>query len=105
MEPQTTPTPRPRKPRSDRPILVSVALFLAGAIFVYVLLRSARGPDLQQLVSDRVALTFLMLGIGILVLALAFVLLRSLVKLLVERRRDVLGSRFRTKLVVSFLIL
>ena len=105
MEPQPTPNVPGRKPRSDRPILVRVVLFLTGAIFVYALLRWARGPDLQQLVSDRVALTFLMLGIGILVLTLAFVLLRNLVKLLVERRRDVLGSRFRTKLVVSFLIL
>ncbi len=39
----------------------------------------------------------------LLILILLFILFRDLVKLVLERRRKVLGSRFRTKLVLAFL--
>ncbi|PYT05780.1 MAG: hypothetical protein DMF49_13095 [Acidobacteria bacterium] len=88
-----------------RPILLVGTLLLAGVVAAFVVARWVNGGELRQLVSDRVGMTFLMIVIGLLLLALVYVLLRNLVKLLVERRREVLGSRFRTKLVVSFLIL
>jgi two-component system nitrogen regulation sensor histidine kinase NtrY len=94
-----------KKLSSDRMILIAGAVFLASAVVVYAFIRWAKGSQLQQLVTDRVLLAFMMLAVGVLVLALVFVLLRNLVKLLVEWRREVLGSRFRTKLVFSFLIL
>ena len=40
-----------------------------------------------------------------LITILIFVLLRNLVRLLLERHRGILGSRFRTKLVLSYLVL
>ena len=84
------------------PALIAVAVLLAAAAVVTMWLR---GEEIRRLVNDRVLLTIVMAIVGVLGLALVFVLLRNLVKLLVERRRDVLGSRFRTKLVVSFLVL
>lgn len=39
----------------------------------------------------------------LLILVLLFIIFRDLVKLVLERRRKVLGSRFRTKLVLAFL--
>ena len=39
----------------------------------------------------------------LLILVLLFILFRDLVKLVLERRKKVLGSRFRTKLVLAFL--
>ena len=40
-----------------------------------------------------------------LITILLFVILRNLVRLLIERHRGMLGSRFRTKLVLSYLVL
>src|SRR5204863_3889675 len=42
---------------------------------------------------------------AVLVLTLLILLMRNLIKALVERRRGILGSRFRTKLVFSLLLL
>jgi two-component system, NtrC family, nitrogen regulation sensor histidine kinase NtrY len=39
----------------------------------------------------------------ILLLALALLVLRNLIKLYYERRGQIIGSRFRTKLVIAFL--
>ena len=51
-------------------------------------------------------LVFALININaLLLLLLIFLVLRNLVKLMVERRRGVLGSRLRTKLVLAFVLL
>jgi two-component system nitrogen regulation sensor histidine kinase NtrY len=57
-------------------------------------------PDLNQLL-----LPALSLALVVLALALAGVLIRNLVRLIVDRKRGILGSRLRTKLVFFFLAL
>ncbi len=56
-------------------------------------------------VDDQVLLPALSLVFVVLTLGLAGVLIRNLVKLILERRRGILGSKLRIKLVFSFLAL
>jgi two-component system nitrogen regulation sensor histidine kinase NtrY len=88
--------------RSDRLIPLTIGLFLGAAVAVYYVLEHAESLNLQ-LEADRVLLAGLALVMALVVLGLVAVLIRNLIKLLVERRKGVLGSRFRTKLVFIFL--
>ena len=90
--------------RSDRLIIGAIGLLLLAAGAVYYVLRHANELELN-LETDRIVLGVLAIIMSLLVVALLFLLLRNLIKLLVERRHQVLGSRFRTKLVFIFLIL
>src|SRR5437867_3898593 len=90
--------------RTDRLILIALGLLLAAAGAVYYALRHAQELNLN-VEADRVVLAVLAIVMALLLVALFFLLLRNLIKLLVERRRHVLGSRFRTKLVFIFVAL
>ena len=90
--------------KKDRLILIAVGLLLAAAYVVYYVLRHPESLNLS-IEADRVVLTVLTIIMALLVVGLVFLLLRNLIKLFVERRRQVLGSRFRTKLVFTFLVL
>ena len=90
--------------RSDRFIIAAIGLVLLAAGAVYYVLRHASELKLN-LETDRIVLGVLVIIMSLLVVALLFLLLRNLIKLLVERRHQVLGSRFRTKLVFIFLII
>ena len=92
------------KPRSDKLIIAAIGLVLLAAGAVYYVLGHARELKLN-LETDRIVLGVLVIIMSLLVVALLVLLLRNLIKLLVERRHQVLGSRFRTKLVFIFLIL
>lgn len=94
----------PAKRRSERLLLLGVGLFLAAAAAVYYILQHAQDWNLQ-VETDRILLAVLSIVMALLALSLLFLLLRNLIKLLVERRRNVLGSRFRTKLVFIFLVI
>ena len=62
-----------------------------------------RGRDLPSaLVTNRVLLFVLWYVNVLLILVILFVLLRNIVKLLVERRHRVLGSTFKFKLVATY---
>ncbi|HET9226648.1 MAG TPA: ATP-binding protein [Thermoanaerobaculia bacterium] len=83
--------------------------FLLGGLSVLLLLftllfyLSQRGRDLPAaLVTNRVLLFVLWYVNVILILVVAFVLLRNLIKLLVERRHRILGSNFKFKLVATY---
>jgi two-component system nitrogen regulation sensor histidine kinase NtrY len=82
---------------------IGLSLVLAGALFaVYrALERFVQGPP--EFASDRLLLHLLLIGIVVLVLALLGVLVRNLVRLIVDRKHGILGSRLRTKLVFFFL--
>jgi two-component system nitrogen regulation sensor histidine kinase NtrY len=79
-------------------------MLLAAVWGLYSLLAwlAAKGPDLDL---NQLLLPLLSIIVVILALALLGVLVRNLVKLIVERKRGILGARLRTKLVFFFLAL
>jgi hypothetical protein len=102
---QTVPT-RALKTSNRKPyiILLAIAVFFLLAILVsqtafdLTLLR----PGNNQQIVVFYALSLL---ISLLFVALTFVLARNLLKLFAERRLGVLGSKFRTRMVVGALLL
>jgi nitrogen fixation/metabolism regulation signal transduction histidine kinase len=75
------------------------ALLLFFTTFFYL----SQGRDLPAaLVANRVLLFVLWYVNVILILIVLFVLLRNLIKLLVERRHRILGSTFKFKLVATY---
>src|ERR1700722_15401307 len=102
---QITPTRPPRIfSRKQYIILLAIAVFFLLAILVsqtafdLTLLR----PGNNQQIVVFYALSLL---ISLLFVALTFVLARNLLKLFAERRLGVLGSKFRTRMVVGALLL
>jgi two-component system, NtrC family, nitrogen regulation sensor histidine kinase NtrY len=105
----TAPNPtRPlHEPSSRKKILIPVALglvLLFGILFALTSLDlpSALNPDTNQ---QLLIFASLAVFIFVLFLALTFVLVRNVLKLFAERRLGVLGSKFRTRLVVASLLL
>jgi two-component system nitrogen regulation sensor histidine kinase NtrY len=96
---------RARTPfRNNAPlVLVSLALALGLFLAVEILVRKSRDFSPDFLASVLLyGLTVLNLT---LLLVLVFVLGRNLVRVLLERRRGVLGARFRLRLVLVFLLM
>lgn len=91
--------------RTDRLILFSVVVLLLIFLVGYLVLRRASQFSWPYITNSVVLLSVLFLTNAILVLTLLTLLMRNLIKALVERRRGILGSRFRTKLVFSLLLL
>jgi two-component system nitrogen regulation sensor histidine kinase NtrY len=91
-----------RRHQKDQRAIVgglSVLLLILTAVF-YAL---QRGRDLPAfLVTNRVLLFVLWYANVVLILAILFVLLRNVFKLLVERHHRILGSTFKFKLVATY---
>jgi two-component system nitrogen regulation sensor histidine kinase NtrY len=99
----TTPTVPERRPFRDNPRLI-----LAGIVFLLVSLIAMitladRSTQLNPDFLSEVVLYALSVADATMLLALAFVLARNVVKLAVERRRGLPFSRFRLKLVAALL--
>ena len=76
-------------------------LLLALSLFYYL---TQRGRDLpSELVTNRVLLFVLWYINLTLILAVLFVLARNLFKLVMERHNRILGSRFKTRLVATYI--
>jgi two-component system nitrogen regulation sensor histidine kinase NtrY len=88
--------------RKDPRFIVSVPLvLLAATSLVYYVTQQAKELTPEAL-SNRLLL-FVLWNINLLlIIGILFVLLRGLVKLVLERQRGIIGSRFRTKLVVTY---
>src|SRR5919198_5109680 len=102
---QSLESKRENRPRKSRLVWLAVAI---GLLFFLVLFQvSFRPPEFLQ--PDNPQQTFLLVALSavifLLLIALSFVLLRNLLKLYAERRGGVLGSKFRTKMVVGALML
>ena len=86
----------------DNRILVAIALALGAALaggYAVVL----RMRDLSPIAAtNRVLLFVLFYIVVVLILALLFVLVRSMAKLILESRRGVFGSRFQVRVVASY---
>jgi two-component system, NtrC family, nitrogen regulation sensor histidine kinase NtrY len=102
---QTVPTRAPKTSNRKRAIiLLTVAVFLLLAILVS---QTAFNETMLRPGTNQQTVVFyaLSLLISLLFVALTFVLARNLLKLLAERRLGVLGSKFRTRMVVGALLL
>lgn len=88
--------------RRNRLILASVLALVVGLTAVQVLIQQLRFPT--PIASN--ILIFALVNINIvLLLLLVLLVFRSLFKVYLERRENVLGSRFRVKLAVAFVSL
>ena len=91
--------------RRQNRVLVALYILLLGlAGGAYLLFSRMRALPPEEL-TNRL-LTFLLWWFDLTLIAiLLFILLRNLVKLALERHHGILGSRFRTKLLLSYLVL
>lgn len=89
--------------RKDPRVIITVPLLvLAATSLIYYAIQRAKDLSPEALSSQ--VLLFVLWNINfLLILGIAFVLLRGIVKLVLERQRGIIGSRFRTKLVVAWL--
>jgi nitrogen fixation/metabolism regulation signal transduction histidine kinase len=83
---------------------------MAVAVFVlFILVFSQTAFNIKQIYPRSVEQTLFLVALStvvfLLLVALTFVLLRNLIKLSAERQLGVLGSRFRTRMVVAALLL
>jgi len=82
---------------------VATVLFLLIAVWaLYHVFTRLADPE-SELEVDQLLLPALSLGIVVLALGLMAVLVRNLVRLIVDRKRGILGAKLRTKLVFFFL--
>jgi len=111
VEPIFVVTPGKEQRKSSLPLsqrrtvlaLLALGIFvLFGVVFSQTAFNLKLRPDSVQQTLVLVALSAL---IFLLLVALTFVLLRNLLKLYAERRIGVLGSRFRSRMVIGALLL
>ncbi len=91
-----------RRYRKDPRFIITVPLLvLTGTSLIYYLIQRAKELSPEALSSQ--VLLFVLWNINLLlILGILFVILRGIVKLVLERQRGIIGSRFRTKLVVTY---
>jgi two-component system, NtrC family, nitrogen regulation sensor histidine kinase NtrY len=89
-----------------RALLVPLAL---GIVLLFGVVFSQQAFNLKHLRPDSAEQTLALVALSavvfLLLVVLTFVLLRNLLKLYAERRLGVLGSRFRTRMVIGALVL
>lgn len=90
--------------RRKREIIIAAAILVMVAVLTYVENRVfGFGPDFP--ISNTI-LMFVLININLLLLLLLiFLVFRNLVKLLYDRKRKVIGTKLRTRLVASFIAL
>jgi two-component system nitrogen regulation sensor histidine kinase NtrY len=87
--------------KDPRFIISAPLLILVASSLVYYLIQRTKELTPEALSSQ--VLLFVLWNINVLlILGILFVLLRGVVKLVLERQRGIIGSRFRTKLVVTY---
>ena len=90
--------------RRKREVLLIFLIFLFLAGLTSLELHLSRGRSDLPISEDILFFSIININI-ILILLLIFLILRNVVKLLLERRRSALGARLRTKLVAAFVLL
>lgn len=91
--------------RKDPRFIVTVPLLiLAATSLIYYVTQRAKELSPEALSSQ--VLLFVLWNINLLlILGIVFVMLRGLAKLVLERQRGIIGSRFRTKLVLTYVMM
>lgn len=102
MTPPTSSMPNDEKNRRKREgliiVLVILSVFFLTSLLVYII-----GGQGYTLLLPQNWLVLILVNLNaILLLLLVFLVVRNMVKLFFERRRGVLGSKLRTKLVIAF---
>ena len=89
--------------RKDPRVIISVpVLIIAATSLIYYAVQKTKELSPEALSSQ--VLLFVLWNINLLlIVGIVFVLLRGVVKLVLERQRGIIGSRFRTKLVAAWL--
>ncbi|HWP35660.1 MAG TPA: ATP-binding protein [Thermodesulfobacteriota bacterium] len=114
MEPQPPPAPLPpavvdealaeaRRRRRERVLILLTSASILLLVSLQILLSQAGRATLAG-VSTLLVYGFININV-ILILFLLYLIIRNLVKLFLERRRRVLGSRLRTRLAGTFVVL
>jgi two-component system nitrogen regulation sensor histidine kinase NtrY len=94
--------PRPKKEFKDNPRLLAAVVALLAALPIVSTYLIGKSQSFSPGFLARVFLYgFTVVNLTVL-LVLVFVLARNLIKLFIERRRAVLGAKFKTKLVMIF---
>ncbi len=87
--------------RETRFVVAAFLFLMALSAGAYFLLQRAREASPEELTNRVLLFVLWYLDISLIVI-LSFILVRSLLRLAVERRSGILGSRFRTKLVLTY---
>ena len=99
--------PRPaaveRRPLRDNPRLILLGIVALIAALVAMTMLADQSAEMNPDFLTEVVVYALSAGVLMMLIALAFVLARNVVKLVVERRRGLPFSRFRAKLVLALL--
>jgi len=87
--------------KDPRFIITAPLVVLAGTSLIYYVIQKAKELSPEALSSQ--VLLFVLWNINVLlIVGILFVLLRGIVKLVLERQRGIIGSRFRTRLVLTY---
>ena len=87
--------------RENRFLVAAFLLLMVLSVGAFYLLQRAQETSPEELTNRVLLFVLWYLDIS-LILILSFILLRNVVRRAVERRAGVLGSRFRTKLVLTY---
>ena len=87
--------------RENRFLIAAFVFLMVLSVGAFYLLQRAQETSPEELTNRLLLFVLWYLDIS-LILILSFILLRNLLRLAVERRSGVLGSRFRTKLVLTY---
>ncbi len=87
--------------RENRVLVGAFVFLMVLSVGAFYLLQRAKESSPEELTNRILLFVLWYLDIS-LILILSFILLRNLLRLAVERRSGVLGSRFRTKLVLTY---
>jgi two-component system nitrogen regulation sensor histidine kinase NtrY len=87
--------------RENRALLAAFLVLMALSAAAFYLLQRTQEASPEELTNRLLLFVLWYLDIS-LILVLSFILVRNLFRLMVERRSGVLGSRFRTKLVLTY---
>ncbi len=100
------PQPNPEQRRQKRKMVIRIIFICFCLIPFFIWLQgNLFEKDIQLPVNSNIAIFALINLNVILILVVLFLILRYLAELIFERKRNIVGSRLRTKLVVSFLSL
>jgi two-component system nitrogen regulation sensor histidine kinase NtrY len=90
--------------RKDPRFIVAIPLVILAATSLLFYVTQQAKELTPEALSNRLLL-FVLWNINLLlIIGIVFVLLRGIVKLVLERQRGIIGSRFRTKLVVTYVL-
>lgn len=97
-----TPEQKKKKKRLTRAIIILCALFIP--LLAYLQSHLLEGDVALPLSSTILVFSLININ-GLLLLLMLYLVLRNLVELIFERKQNILGSKLRTRLVISFIAL